>query len=239
MRKNRLAWQRATCILACLLWSGAAGQEVGDFEELTFEIATGVREILPIEPLPITFTLSNNSERPIKAHSAIRPGYGFVRLYIASENGPFERFYSSDDACISLIGKEDVLKPGFRDSVSTYVFYAQPRNLDKENVGKYLMESPGTYRLKAEFANGRDERTIESNTLTIRAAEPTGQNAAAYRFLKNLQRSEREDVYYGSFLLHPPDRAKELAKQEEFVRRFPRSRYTRYIHYAWGQRYRS
>gem|GEM_PF-3941571 len=45
------ARQWATCMLTCLLWSGASGRDVGDFEELTFEIATSAPEILPIEAM--------------------------------------------------------------------------------------------------------------------------------------------------------------------------------------------
>jgi hypothetical protein len=110
-------------------------QETGSFEELTLEIATSARGILPMEPMPITITLCNNTERSIKGHTMIHPGIGLLHIYAAKGNQSFQEFHSSDWVTWAIEREGDVfLKPGFRKSVSGYLFYAHPANLDKESA---------------------------------------------------------------------------------------------------------
>lgn len=220
-----------------VLSAGTIAEPVGDFKELTLEIATTVREVLPMEPMPITITLSNNTETPITGHTQINPGIGAVTIYVAKGNQSFEQFHSADWVLLTGIRGEVVLKPGFRKSVSGYLFYAHPANLDKENRGRYLFESPGIYRIKATFDDMNGESRIESNVLTVEAKQPTGEDAAAYRFLKDLQDSQEKDVYYGNFLLADFAGQKVLQKQEEFISKFPDSRYSRCLYYSLGLTY--
>jgi len=219
-------------------------QELSDFEQLTLEITTNVQEVLPIEPMPITITLSNNTEKPITGHNQIDPGTGFLKIYVAKADKPFEQFHSSDRPSLTGIRGDDVLKPGYRTSFSGYFFYAHPANVDKEKHGQYLFEEPGIYRIKATFEDMEGESKIESNVMTVEAKQPTGQDAAAYEFLKNLREEQDEDVYYGNFLLTTfgrnitPRKQKVLDKKEEFLSRFPKSRYSRYLCYSLGLIYR-
>lgn len=238
--------RRSTGVLffvAFVLCTRAMCQEMRNFEELTLEIATSAREVLPIEPMPITITLSNDTERPIRGHKQIDPGTGFLKIYVARANKPFEQFHSSDRPTLTGIRGSDLLKPGFRISFSGYLFYAHPANLDKEKWGQYFFESPGIYRIKAMFED-MDETRIESNVLTVEVKQPTGEDAAAYEFVKNLHNSQEKDVYCGDFLLTrfgraiTPKAQKVLDKKGEFISRFPNSRYARYVYYSLGNNYR-
>lgn len=244
MRLSSLKCVIVVFSLICILFALLKAQELSDFEQLTLEITTNVQEVLPIEPMPITITLSNNTEKPITGHNQIDPGTGFLKIYVAKADKPFEHFHSSDRPSLTGIRGDDVLKPGYRTSFSGYFFYAHPANLDKEKNGQYLFEEPGIYRIKATFEDMEGESKIESNVLTVEAKQPTGQDAAAYEFLKNLREEQDEDVYYGNFLLTTfgrnitPRKQKVLDKKEEFLSRFPKSRYARYVYYSLGENYR-
>ena len=219
-------------------------QQTGSFQELTLKITTTVKEVLPMEPMPITITLSNDTDTPITGHIQIDPGCGILKIYVAKADKPFEQFHSSDRPAITGIRGEDVLKPGFHTSFSGYLFYAHPSKLDKGQRGQYLFESPGVYHIKATFEDLDGEKKIESDVLTIKTTQPTGEDAATYEFLKNLKENQDKDVYYGNFLLTWVDRSitakaqKILDKKEEFISRFPNSRYARYVYYSLGDNYR-
>jgi len=239
--------QKRTALLLLItsfFCKGIIAQETVNFEELSLEITTSVRQVLPMEPMPITITLSNNTDTSITGYSDINPGVGCLKIYVAKADKPFEQFHSSDWLSITGIRGENVLKPGFRTSVSGYLFYAHPANLDKGQKGQYLFESPGVYHIKTTFEDLDGEKKIESNILTIEAKELTGEDAAAYEFLKNLKEKQDKDVYYGNFLLTGFGRSitakaqKVLDKKEEFISRFPNSRYAQYVYYSLGDNYR-
>lgn len=238
MALNTRRFMRLSLFVAFIFGRGGMGQDTGNFEDLTLEIGTTVQKVLPMEPLPFTVTLSNSTEAPITAHAQIDPGCGILKIYVAEANKEFEQFHSADRPSLTGIRGKDVLKPGFHTSFNGYLFYAHPANLDKDNRGQYLFESPGIYRIKATFQDINGESKIESNILTVHAGQPSGQDAAAYKFLKNLQDSEDNEVYYGNFLLRDFAWQQVLDKQEEFISRFPKSRYARYAYYSLGLTYR-
>ena len=122
--------------------------------------------------------------------------------------------------------------------MSGYFFYANPQNLSKDNRGQYLFESPGVYRIKVTFEDF-DGKLIESNVVTIEAKEPKGEDAEAYKYLKNLQDNESKKVYYGNFLLLSYEHPEVFEKQEEFISKFQGSKYARLLYYAIGLRFTS
>ena len=135
-------------------------QEFGNFEQLTLKISTEIKEILPMEPLPYIITLSNNTKKTIKGNNDINPGTGFTKIYVATDTNPFELFRSSDQPSLTgIVGKSDLIS-GYSISFNGYLFCAHPENLDKENRGQYLFESPGDYRIKVTFEDF-DGNTIE------------------------------------------------------------------------------
>jgi hypothetical protein len=239
------SWKNTALLLAiiCFLYTPVMAQEPNDFEQLTLEIATEKREVLPMEPIPITITLSNDTAKGITGHPLIEPGAGFLSIYVAAGDQPFRRFPTADWPLLSFGNETRILEHGFQRSVSGYVFYAHPANLDKERHGQYLFESPGTYRIKAILKDLKGQEQIESNILSIKVKQPTGKDAAAYEFLKNLRNEQDKDVYYGNFLLTSfgrsiiPRTQKVLDKKEEFISQFPNCRYARYIYYSLGDNY--
>jgi len=230
--------------MTCLLSTETRPKEIATFADLTLQIATTTGEVLPMEPMQITITLSNSIGKPIAGHSIIDPGSGLLRIYVAKGNQSFEEFRSSDWAFSDIIRVPDeVLNAGFSSTVSGYLFYAHPANPDKERQGQYLFESPGIYRIKAILKDLKGQEQIQSNILSIKVKQPTGEDAAAYEYLKNLRNEQDKDVYYGNFLLTSygrsiiPRTQKVLDKKEEFISQFPNSRYARYIYYSLGDNY--
>jgi len=244
MRIGSVVYMGIVCMLLRSLCGVLEAQESHGFEDLTLEISTTMEEVLPMEPMPISITLSNETASAIKGHTQVDPGIGLTKTYAAKGDGPFVEFKSSDWLLITGIGAEEVIKPGFHESVSGYLFYARPDPIGKGTRGQYLFESPGTYRLKATFTDLSGEATIESNVLTIRVKEPTGPNAAAYEFLRSLSQDKTPNLPYGDFLLRTFGRSitsesqKVLDRKEEFVSRFPDSEYAKYVYYSLGDDYR-
>ena len=241
MRINKLIFKKNVITLILMLVAVLEAQEFGDFEQLTLEISADLKEILPMEPLPITITLYNKTEVPIMSIANINPSFGLIQIYIAEESQTFEKFRSSDWALKSGPRVESVREPGFKKSVTGYYFYAHPTNLDKEKRGQYLFESPGIYQIKAIFKDSKIEKQIESNVLKIEAKEPKREDAAAYKFIKEMQDDEDKEVYYGNFLLRSYDYNKPqiMEKQKEFIRKFPNSKYSRLLYYSLGLTYTS
>jgi len=241
------SWKRATALpfIVLLLCTSLAAEQIGDFEQLTLEIGTAKRKLLPMEPVPITITLSNETNKAIRGHFMINPGAGYLEIYVAKAEEVFETFRSANWLIRASEGaRTSVLEPGFHKSISTYLYYAHPANLEKKHHGRYVTETPGIYRIKATLKDVSGKNEIESNVLTIEAKKPKGDDAAAYEYVRSLMEIKDKDVYYGNFLLRDfePVRhvrtQKVLDKKEEFLSRFPKSRYARYVRYSLGRTYR-
>ena len=90
--------RKAFCIVALmLLCHMALGSN--EFAQLTFQISTESPTALPMEPIPITISLSNNTNSSIWACPAIRPdsanfrpNTGICEIFVKSEDGEFEFF---------------------------------------------------------------------------------------------------------------------------------------------------
>jgi hypothetical protein len=211
--------------------------DYGNLEDLTLEISTDIKEIIPIEPLPVTISILNKTDKTIKAFSlAINPSYGLTQFYVSKENKPFEVFRAADWPAESIIRFEYSFKPGYRQSVDRYLFYAHPKNLDKEKRGQYLFEEPGHYRIKAIYTDSQIDKSIESNVISINVKEPKGEDASAYQFIKNMQDDVNKIVYYGNFLLWSDGETEIIEKQKEFIEKFPNSQYSRFLYYTLGKR---
>jgi len=219
-------------------------QQTRGFEDLTLEISTALEEVLPMEPMPISITLSNRTASAIRGHTQIDPGIGLTKIYAAKGDGSFAEFKSSDWPLLTAIGVEEVINPGFRKSVSGYLFYAHPDPMGKRKRGQYLFEAPGVRQIKATLVDFAGEATIESNVLTIRVKEPIGPDAPAYEFLRSIGQARTANLPYGDFLLTTFGRSMTSESQrvreekEEFISRFPDSQYAKYVYYSLGDDYR-
>ncbi len=234
----RVACRSTLAVLtsACLLLSCTWAQAEGDFEQLTLRISPERQSVLALEPIPITITLSNNTDKVVQDPGPVAPNAGGLKIYDARGEGTFRRFRTADNWPVATLHMPEgaVFGPGRVRTASGYLYYANPEDAEKE-VGRYLLPEPGTYRIKAVLRHLRSTETIESNIMTVVAREPTGVDARAYELLKALP--------YRSFLLtttgtyRSPEGLAVVAAKQELLREFPETRYARYLHYSLGFTY--
>jgi hypothetical protein len=210
--------------------------DYGNFMDLTLEISTDTKDIIPMEPLPITITLSNKTDKVIMAINVIDPSFGLTSIYVQNGNKPFEIFKSADWGLRSTLRIERALEPGFKESVDSYLFYAHPDNLETSNRGQYLFETSGRFHIKAIYTDSQINKSIESNILSIEVKEPKGDDANAFQYIKSIQDDTNKKVYYGNFLLWPIGKSEIDEKQNEFIRKFPNTKYSRFLYYTLGKR---
>ncbi len=222
---------------AAAFCAGARAEGSGDFARLTLHIAPLSKNPLPVEPVPVTITLSNNTGKPVRGHACIAPNTGFMKLHVAAPKGPFEEFMAGGWPVAGIEEPaEHALKPGRIDSVDAYLYYDAGK-------GRYVFPASGNYRIKATLRALDGKTQIESNIITVQVKDPVKEDAAAYQFLKELEHKPVEGASYAGFLMltfgrNPtaPDR-KVLHKQEDFLSKFPESRYARYVAFSLGRSY--
>ncbi len=237
MMRQNWKWKVLLFSVACVLCTRIMAQGADGFEQLTLKIATGAKGVLPLEPLPFTITLSNATPNPVRGHTAIAPGRGFLEIYVATGKRPFERFGDTSWGAGSGEVTERQLKPGELHAVSGYLYYAHAARPSREK-GRYLLPSPGIYRIKAVLKDKSGKEQIESNILAVEAKTPTGDDINAYKFLKGLQQNTDKGgrLRYPAFLMYGRYQ-KMIEKKEEFLAAFPNSRYSRYVCYSLGNAY--
>jgi hypothetical protein len=213
----------------CLL-----AQDTGTFDQLTLTVESDREEVLPLEPLPVTLTLANETTTSIRCVYMLDPRFGDMWFEVAQAGQPFEVFFSSDWGMSTGATRPKTVEPGFRQSASGYL-YCVDRSPGRELTTWSFFPVPGTYLLKAVLPDRTDQWQVESNTLRVQVVEPTGLDAEAYRFMRELpaERSYRMFLVtdYGS-------KSNEVRqKQEQFFAQFPTSRYAHYIRFALGNAY--
>ncbi len=66
----------------------AAGiQRLAPFSALTLRVSVPERDFVQLEPIPITLSISNDSERPISGHLEVSLAEEYARLYVTDEQG--------------------------------------------------------------------------------------------------------------------------------------------------------
>ncbi|MGB2966943.1 MAG: tetratricopeptide repeat protein [Phycisphaerae bacterium] len=148
----------------------------GNFADLTFQITTSKGPLLPLEPMTLTIRLANRTPQAILGHTVSAPYGNLSKIYVASKGKPFEEFPSMDSAWEPLVMSQSrrVLEPGFEEVVRGFLCFAAKPD---DKTGRYLLPSPGDYRVKATLANLDRTVTIESNVLDVRVAVPQGEDA--------------------------------------------------------------
>ena len=238
--------RKAFCVVVLMLLSHMASAS-NDFSQLTFQISTQSPTAFPMEPIPVTISLSNNTDSSIWACPAIRPdpanttpNTGICEIFVRSEDSEFEFFPTADWICISNEKKSVELVPGFKRQVTGFLYFAQPtlpHSFDPNNFSKqHLLPAPGNYQIKAVL-NSRDRPPgrIESNILTIKVLQPEGVNGLAYEYMKSVRKP-----YFLMRIFGQVGRGKKayfVSAQEDFLERFPDSKYARYVKYSLGLTY--
>jgi hypothetical protein len=201
----------------------------GNFADLTFQITTSKGPLLPLEPMTLTIRLANRTPQAVLGHRVSAPDGNLFKIHVASKGKPFEEFPSMDSAWQPLVMSQSrrVLEPGFEEVVRGFLcFAARP----DDKTGRYLLPSPGDYRVKATLTNLDRTVTIESNVLDVSVAVPQGEDAAAYDYLRA--------VPHRAFLMfsHPVERrdGPEFTGMQTFIDKFPTSRYAVYAYWRMG-----
>ena len=196
-------------------------------EGLTLQITSTQDAIYPMEPICLTITLGNESQQPVLAHDMIEPNTGYVSFYVAGEDGRFHLHESGNSPVVSGDANMRELPPGYKRSVRTHLWHGTTAN----SPFRSLFPAPGQYVLKAKFASIDGGSKIESNIVKVRVVEPEARDEEAWRYLKNHE-LENHYTLFGS-----TDDPKKIGKIEDFMERFPDSRYAVYGHYSLGLAY--
>lgn len=144
------------------------------FSNLTFKIAPTRETFLPMEPITLKISLSNNTTSPILGHSNIDFNGLHIELFVTNQQGVKMEINSlpTDRASFERI-KNEPIQPNQHFEI-TDVFYTL----------HHYFPDPGTYTLEATFIDATGQQKIKSEPATIKIVEPTGRDRAAYNLLK-------------------------------------------------------
>jgi hypothetical protein len=232
--------------------------------QLTLTLTTPVHDVLPLEPVPVVFTLANNTEAPVAISAAMVPVWDVLTIRVALKGRGSDVFRPSELSISGTNGKPFILKPGARQNARGYLYYNYFEGQMSNRV-RYPLESPGVCQITGNLKDNETGARIDSNALIINARQPIGTDNDAYAFLRNLQLmplpstvasglstastqprdtdSQGAEDPYREFLLYTVSgprtegQQKILEKQEEFIAKFPESTYARYIYYSLGRSY--
>src|SRR5205085_9937374 len=115
-----------------------------NFSDLTFEIATAKEEFNQLEPIPLTLTLSNKTDQPVIAQTALNFDYHFVNLFVNLPGGERQMIERLSMIQKFTAGGSGKIKPGQT---------AQLRQLIDIGLDK-IFPYPGEYQLQAELTDG-------------------------------------------------------------------------------------
>jgi len=240
-----LRWVCATVVALCNLNAAMAAPEPGSLESLTLKISVEQKDLLPMEPVQVAISLANETDKPVLARTLfISSAGGPPQVFFSTGDGPFQKISPADwpDKNVIIPPGGEQFAPGWKKTLTAILYCVRTGDAEKVDVGwRYLLPSPGTCRIKATLKDVDGKQQIESNVLTIKAREPVGEDARAYAFLKDLEGRKDKDaqgrrITYSGFLtsLGSPEQE---AKQEEFLSKFPNSRYARHLYYSLGHMY--
>ncbi|HEX9931082.1 MAG TPA: hypothetical protein VGB02_21280 [Pyrinomonadaceae bacterium] len=144
------------------------------FSELTFVVTPERDTFLPMEPIVLNLSLSNNTNSPILGHTNIDFNSAFVDLYVSNQQGDRIKIGSLRTVMKDRTPIEDnPIPPNYRVEV-TDVFYT---------LHRYFPEA-GTYKFEAVLRGTKSGQEVKAAPFTISIIEPTGRDRAAYNFLK-------------------------------------------------------
>lgn len=211
----------STMILAGAFMSAIKAQqngepEVGSFSELTLEISAKKNRFVRLEPVPVTFTLSNQTEKEIRGHAALSLNSKYLDLYMQYNGDEMQKieYPSKEHRYFGVTSRRIKPRERFRHQ------HLISLGLDK------LFPEAGVYRLQVEFQDDNLKEKIKSNIIEISIVEPTGVDLEAYNYLST--QVDASDFFEGVTRPSPE-------KVSEFVARFGDSSYAPYAIYQLGQ----
>jgi hypothetical protein len=190
--------------------------ESGNFSELTLELRAKKNRFVRLEPIPVTFSLSNQTDKEIRGHASLSLNSKYLDLYIQSNGGEMQKVeYPTKEPRHSGVSSRKI-KSGEK---------FQTRHLFSLGLDQLFPEA-GTYRLQIVFHDDSFKETVKSNTIEINIIEPTGVDFEAFNYLST--QVDASDFFEGVTRPSPE-------KVSEFVARFGDSSYAPYAIYQLGQ----
>lgn len=193
-----------------------SSEKSGKFSDLTFTISTDKAEFLPMEPVRLSLTVSNNTTSVIKGHSTMQFRFKYVGIAVKNESGQTKQIPQLS-ALVSRISAPNMIpiQQNQQFQVSE-VFY---------NLHDSYSEL-GNYTIQATLFDAQHKDFVLSNPVTIKIVKPDGINAEAYNFLKKFQ---------GVGLLLSG--GMEFDVYTELSNKFPNTLYSDYSDYIIAKRY--
>ena len=193
-------------------WSG--------FKDLTFEVTTPKKSYLQLQPVPLTLTLSNQTDRVLKGHSALRFYANLVKVWTRAEGAEWREIDQLTLLRALIHVNARAMNPGDKFTVTEVL------NLQIEKT----FPQPGTYDLKAVIMSADGRQTVESRPIRIRIEAPEGVDLEAYNFLHAHTNTE---YFYTGFTLVRNKTAQETL--ETFVAKFEETAYGNDARFLLGQ----
>lgn len=209
-----------------MAWSPACvSQQQGTFEDLTLELQCSTPQLYPFEPIPLRLTIANRTSRPIFASVPLIEGSGHLAFYLYESNEGFVPISPRHWNLVHLFASPRELEPGFSLSLDGYLWVIRSKK-DWGYLNWFVLSKPGTAKIKAVLRSFDDhERRIESNELNLTAVKPTGVDVSPYEYLAGLP---------VPFFLFNDTLPGSPRFRDQFVTKFPTSRYAAYAFYRSG-----
>lgn len=190
------------------------------FKDLTFEVATPKKSYVQLQAVPLTLTLSNQTDRVLKGHSALAFYVNLVNVWVRSDGAAWREIDQLTLMRAFTYVHPREMNPGDKFTVT------QVLNLRLEKI----FPQPGKYDLKAVVMSADGSQTVESQPITFRIDAPEGPDLEAYNFLH--KHTQPDYFYTGSGLVR-----NKLAEQtlETFVAKFEETAYGNDARFLLGQ----
>jgi hypothetical protein len=195
-------------------------REAFKFADLTLTIATSKTDFVPLEPIPIILTLSNNTAQPILGHGALEFSRDYVDLFVGRSADDMQLFRNLSTVQVDGIIKPRRINPG----ESQQSLQMLTIKLDK------MFPQPGTYRIQAVLHNIGRKEEVRSSLLSVRILSPKGRDLQAYEYLKS-------KAHASLFFSGLDNSGKGTEALEEFVAKFGDSAYGDHAAYLLGITY--
>jgi hypothetical protein len=179
---------------------------------LEFEVLTSENSYLQLEPIPITFKLSNRTTNPIGSSGYLGIGAN-INLISRAENGTEFRW----------IGDRGLDSP-IMDLTTKPNSHIKKTDLISSSLARRLFPNPGRYELEVEFVNRKyvnqqmQIEIIKADPVVIQIKRPEGINLSAYQFLINQNLVDSGEMY-----------SETAPRRQNFVDKFPNSVYWKYV----------
>lgn len=196
-----------------------SSQNYNDFSQLTLEMKFGKERFVVFEPLAVTFTLKNSTNKPVEAHQLMNFESNLLKIFVLDGSQKREMLRVESEANLSEEATFEI-KPGEE------LRYNALLTLDLDKA----FPTPGKYKIQAELYPLKGKTIVISNIVTIEIEEPKGTDLEAYKFLI----SNRQEPH---LLLDTGDLHTDPARVEtisSFLSSHPASPYSDYIAYTLG-----